>query len=680
MIYSNNLEAKALTPICAAEENGVCEITPWNRKYTLSDSPFLSSLISDGKELLAAPMRLVGLENGNELVISDVSSGLMYGCDDGKEVKACQYMQSSRFIFNTSVSAEYDGMMDWSLTVASHGPSVAQVFGLNDKDNRSRILDRLWLEIPLRSDATISYHFAPNKPVLIDGVVPDIPSELYAAGAMPKKSMALPFLQQLFVGNDKVGFAVFFESDKNWQVEDPRRAIECIVNGEETVIRLHLLDSAPRIWTAKSGDALLHLPPISFRIGMQVTPVKPFPSDPYKERNLHIDCFKKIPESYEDFLFSPFEDTAEKTIDRISRLGVNTLYIHEKWNDIQNSPFLTRKSAERLKLIVNQAHARGIKVIPYFGYELSTLSPIYAEKSEEYLNGCVDWHWYRLPWQRARTVCYNSGWQDVFVEGVEHLMDEFGFDGLYLDSIKTCDPCDNEAHGCGYRDEDGKLHPTYPAFAIRKLMKRLCAMVEKRGGIICSHSYGTFPVASMAFSHVLWEGESVQSYFMKGALNEVPESYYRAVYTGRNLGVPINMLCYSNPPTWTFTEAMSNVLCFGILPKPNDTGAPLEIMSKIWGILDSFPLENSTWHPYFDNGVSVSDENVKFSFYKAPNKLLCFTSNMKKTALNVNVTLPFKAKRVTDAFTLECLAESENSFNISIGGFGARILIIDLCE
>ena len=59
-------------------------------------------------------------------------------------------MRSSRFLFNTSLVAEYDGMMDWGLTVVPHGKWVAQEFGLEKADMELHTLERLWLEIPLK--------------------------------------------------------------------------------------------------------------------------------------------------------------------------------------------------------------------------------------------------------------------------------------------------------------------------------------------------------------------------------------------------------------------------------------------------------------------------------------------------------------------------------------------------
>lgn len=669
------LEVKSLTPMSVHSDGKNCEISVWNRKYTLSTSPLLSSVISGGQELLAAPMRLVGTENGKELVISDVCSRLMYG-GDGSSVSACQYMQSPRFIVNTTLEAEYDGCMDWRITVATHGPTVAQAFGLAESDKGTRELTRLWLEIPLKKECAASYQYVPACEAIIDGSIPDELPVMYHIGAMPTESIALPFVQQVFLGNDDIGFSVFFESDENWQPADSKRVIECIRQDDAVVIRIHLLDSEPVSWYDKGDNGGHNLMPLSFRIGMQVTPIKPFPKNPYTEKNVHIDCFKKIPENYEDFLFKPLAGDTEAVIDRIKRMGVNTLYIHEKWNDIQNSPFLTVESANRLRLIVDEAHKRGMKVIPYFGYEISTMSPLYNEK---YLVGDISWHWYRFPWQRAPQVCYNGEWQDIYVEAIESLLDEFGFDGLYLDSINTCRACNNEKHGCGYRDREGKLHTTYPVFAVRKLMKRLCAMVEKRGGTICTHSSANFPVAALAFSHCLWDGETVQGEFMKGKLTKAPEEYYRAVYTGRNLGVPINILCYSNPPTWTFRQAMANALPFGIIPKPVDVEQPLEDMSGVWRALDEFPISEAEWKPYFANDIQVSDNSVRVSYYKAGNEMLCFVANMvNEPSGRISVILPEKAQSVTDAVTGDVMVSDTSELSIELDGFDYRIVRIKL--
>jgi hypothetical protein len=134
------------------------------------------------------------------------------------------------------------------------------------------------------------------------------------------------------------------------------------------LLRIRLLDNEPIQWKVKGTANGQDLFPISYRFGWIATPIKKFPENPYSEKNLHF----MPPENYVDFLLGQYKDTGEITLDRIKRLGVNTLYIHEKWNDIQNSPFLTRNTAEKIKKVVEAAHKR-YKGFIVFCYEISSL-------------------------------------------------------------------------------------------------------------------------------------------------------------------------------------------------------------------------------------------------------------------------------------------------------------------
>ena len=81
--------------------------------------------------------------------------------------------------------------------------------------------------------------------------------------------------------------------------------------------------------------------------------------------------------------------------------------------------------------------------------------------------------------------------------------------------------CANERHGCGWRDADGKLHETYPFFAVRKMMRELYEFVEARGGRIDAHQSGYVCPATLAFAHSYWDGEqlAVSSQNIKQSLN-----------------------------------------------------------------------------------------------------------------------------------------------------------------
>ena len=668
-------------PVEIKDKENKIDVNVWGRTYTCGEQSFLESILSQGEEILAAPIRMVGVENGKEIVWESMKHCVM---DQTNEENAGigSYTQSERFVLNTNMKIEYDGCIELCCSIMPRGRSVNQCFGLGEYAAPQYVLSQLWMEIPLREEVSEFYQFFPNSEMIINGRVHS-EDKLHQSGKLPEQ-LILPFKEQVFIGNDCVGLAIFFESDENMQPQSTQKVIEIMKTGEGTILRIHLLDSEPYKWLDKGYENGMDLFPLSFRMGIMATPVKEFPQNPYEERAIHIDCFKKIPQDYEEFLAMPFEETEEIVFDRFKRLGVNTLYIHEKWNEIQNSPFLTKMTAERLKYIVAEAHKREIKVIPYFGYEISTLSPYWSEYGEEVINRESEseyaWHWYRYPWQRDPIVCYNSRWQEIFAKGIERLMDQFDFDGIYLDGTNRPMGCTNEKHGCGWRDREGNLHTTYPVWAVRSLMKKLYKIVDSRGGVINCHGSAAFNAAALSFCHSQWEGEMIQQELMHGEVKELPEAHFRSVFCGRNIGVPVYMLCYSNPPTWTFSQALSMTLPMGLLPKPVDSGEPLEIMSHIWKMLDKFDFADAVWHPYFNNTLMTTDtEAVRVSCYKAGEKCLIFCANTKDCPVEAEVVWNSRL-RVKDWVGSAQLEMMADKFLFEAKTFDYAVILAEECE
>ena len=77
-------------------------------------------------------------------------------------------------------------------------------------------------------------------------------------------------------------------------------------------------------------------------------------------------------------------------------------------------------------------------------------------------------------------------------------------------------------------------------------------------------------------------------------------------------------------------------------------------MSHVWRILDRFPLRQSEWCPYWSNGVHVTDEKVKISYYRyrsetgAVNLLVFLANTACRRAERVALTLPDACGRLTD--------------------------------
>ncbi|NLE13327.1 MAG: hypothetical protein GX628_06580 [Clostridiales bacterium] len=666
------------TPVKASESDGAFKIDVWGREFAFDGSLFPSSLTSQGRELLAGAIRVTVCENGEEKTVTAARSFLMDDVTEETATVVCS-ADTLNFIFNTSFRVEYDGCVFASLAVMSRGQSILDSLGYTKDPELHFNLTGLTLEIPLKPEAVRYYSVWPFVSYLADGA--EKKGVLESAGFLPDK-LELPFCNQLYLGNDETGFAFFAEDSANWEYEG--RPVEVVRRENEVVLRLRLLDREPSSWAGYAESLGRSLDPITFTFGFITTPVKPLPEQPYRERALHIDCAKKVLVDYDKFLFSEFEDTGEMTFDRIERLGINTLYIHELWNDIQNSQYLTRNTARRLEKIVTEAHRRGIKVIPYFGYEISTLSPLWSEIGEEVRFKATSphaWKWYRLPAQRAPRLCYNAEEaRDIFVDGIRRLIERFHFDGVYLDSTLTPKFCANEAHGCGTRDAKGELHPTCGMLAIRDMMKRLYAVIDPMGGIINCHTNMCINFSAMSFYHSIWDGEIFQMPLWRGEITKLPEGYYRAMLTGRAWGMPVQMLCYAKPPLWTMEEGISLCILFGTLPKSNDTGKPLELMSEIWTALDCVPWDKAKFRPFWqleEGAVKSSCDTVKVSMWEYTDIMgrsckLCFCANTVRSPAEAALEL---AGGIT-GFSSLCGVPAEldrGKVRLSFEGFGYSV-------
>lgn len=611
-------------------EDGLCKtVRSVCGSVTFGANGLPVSIVADGKELLSAPVRFVSVEDGETGVwdtdYPENESECFVQEHDDAHVILCGAMASERFVIDTAVKIAYDGNLDYDVKLAPRGRTVYQGFGLAAVKPLRYQLDRLWLEIPLKAEFAKRYQIFPNDNLhLADGTVLKM-STTTCTGEIPEQDTHLSFQALCWLGDLARGLGFSAESDAVWQPEDPQRVLEWIHGEDSLTLRVRLFDSHPKTWSTPPEGGGYGYWPLSFGFGLQTTPVKPHKPRELL-RGLHIDCFRKTKGNYWDYLsgteFEGLSDNTETGFDRISRLGVKTLILHEKWNKSQNFVDLSEYTRDQIRKIVAECHARGIRVLTYFGYEYPLMAYDWSEVHNEYArldeNGKPSGNWYRVPYQREQVCCYNSSWADRWIDGIAEIMDTCHTDGVYLDGTSRLWSCANEAHGCGQRDADGNLHVTYPVHAVRRLFERLYREVHARGGIINVHSSGAPNFTALPFIDLLWCGEDLQFDYTKGKFGDVPLTYYQTVYTGLNTGVPVELIAYENRPVWKFENALACSLIHGFLPRPNDIAFPLELMSGIWDVFDSFPIRQSEWLPYWDSkGVlSVSDSHIRASVYR----------------------------------------------------------------
>jgi len=649
----------------------------WGKSYTFGADGLPESVVTQGHELLAAPIRIVCEEDGevsewdNDYKNNESESFIQKRSDS--EAVICGAKQTKRFIVDLCSTIDYDGCVDIQLKLMTRGRTVAQEFGTAAITPLNYKLDKLWLEIPLKSEYMHFYHQHRGGEIrLCDGtVLPDSPTS--SGGRLPDKSFSLPFKPLLWFGNDEMGFGWFAENCKGWQPDDDLNAIEVIKEGDVTLLRIHLLDSHPASWTKPFEDGVFGYKPITFRFGFQATPVKPFPKQPYIHKALHLDCGTKIKGNYMDFL------SAENRFDRLREKGVDTLILHEKWNKSQNWFELSEYTEKQIKYIVDECHKRGIKVLTYFGYELSTMAKVWPELENRVLIKNPDSSrlggWWRVPFQRDYWLCYNTEYADIFLKGVTDIVDKYNTDGIYLDGTAMPMLCADVEHGCGWYDRNGQLQGSYQIHAMRRLFKKLRQEMTARGAVINVHFFSIVNFTALPYIDQAWYGENLQFSLRKGSTEDMALDYFRAEYSGRNMGVPAEFIAYENRPLWNFENAIACSILHGILPRPNDIEHPLDLMSEIWRVIDAFPIDKSDWLPYYANGTVTDSEKVKVSYYKYTTltgkvQLLAFAVNISSTPVDlVKVTFKEKVDTVTDALDSENVTDG-----FGIDAYGYKIL------
>ncbi len=657
---------KPFLPVRVESENLNHTVYVVDREYTFGPNGLLTSVKSQGHELLAGPMRIVAVEAGEPSVFHDdydtnESESFIQRRND-REVVICGAMESERLLINTCQTISYDGNIDIDFKLLTSGYTAAQQLGLEEIIPKSYELNQLWLEVPMKKEACTLFHMYRNSAVkLSDGTVRPM-STMSSSGNIPEQDMAFPFKPIFWLGDEERGFGWFADNDRNWQPIDSDTALEVIHNGDEIVLRIRLLDSHPKAWSADfmQGEGYR---PISFHFGFQATPVKPFPKQPYVHKAFHIDCGTKIKGSYADFF------AADNHFDRLKEKGVDTLILHEKWNKCQNWFDLSEPTAQQLSFIVEECHKRGIKVLTYFGYEIATIAECFTKDRKEMavtsVAGSLAGGWWRVPYQKDYVVCNNSGYARYFLDGIENLMDTFHIDGVYLDGTALPRYCQNVEHGCGWYDTEGKIHGSYPVTATRTLFRELYDIVSARDGHINVHCANLLNFTALPYIHQTWYGENLQAGFLKGTKEDVNLEYFRAEYIGRNMGVPVEFIKYARSTKWTFENALGTSILHGILPRPTDIEHPLDVISEVWKIFDNFPIEQSQWCPYWTNGATADHEKLRISYYKYTTlsgkaQLLAFVTNIScleiegaKIAFPENVSTALDLTRKCDAgFTL----------------------------
>jgi len=226
------------TPL-VREEN---KLSMWGRRYAWEKSLFPSSIITQGKEILARPIQLKANALGSTVEASlgkmqwnEVNPGRMQLEGAGK---------LGPLSVRASWSIEYDGFAWCKLRV--EGAAINKINSLK-------------LEVPLRPE------MATLEMMNLGG------DHLARSGKVRPLSLNITGAPVIWLGNEVGGLQWTAETDRTWQMKNQNRKIEVIPGGKEVLLRINFADSPVR---GRVFEA---------EFGLHATPVKPMPAD-FRER------------------------------------------------------------------------------------------------------------------------------------------------------------------------------------------------------------------------------------------------------------------------------------------------------------------------------------------------------------------------------------------------------------
>jgi len=643
------------TPVWIHETDSGFDVGVWGRTYQFGKSALPIGITTAGRDILAGPIRIVGDIDGEPMDWEDRSADATVHSRDNAQCVVVGGQRCQRLVLNTAMWIEFDGCV-WL--------DVKVMPGEGTEDETPLVVPTLHLEIPIKADCATLFHYWPHR---APGILLDHTAE--NSGAVGPEGLALPFKPLVWLGWEEGGVSWFSESAKGWRPAETDRAIEVVREGDTVVLRLRLLDREPPIWQDQPLTWARRPAPITYRMGLQPTPIKPWAGDVHTQRmafhythsvGAHMD--KHRPEL--------------TVLERMVEDGIRTVIFHEAWQMIQNYGFSPEPDAVRAS--VDACHAHNMKVLAYYGYELASLAPEWGRVADDCLvlntDGVPGGGWRRWPSQRDYVVCTNSTWGDELVKRIGESIDRFGFDGLYLDQTNVPFGCCNERHGCGWRDEEGDLHPTFPIRAARRVMRQLYDIIHPHGGWIELHQSSCCAIPTLSFCHSYYDGEHLHwdTDFAEHPLETLGLDAFRAEFMGWNFGVPADYMA-AGPH-----QALP--LVHGVLNRPLPQCQ--ETRHGVWDVLESFDVDSAAFLGYWrpELPATATSETVFASAYTRGDQMLLIVANLSgRDTVETQVSVDRAAAGLhrgdaIDAMTDEPVACDDGRMTFSLDPHGFRLI------
>ena len=464
------------------------------RDIQVSDIGLWSQVRSDGRDLLAGPMRWEVTAAGKPLNVR--SRPLTVETAAVHRVTTTAAWKAGGLAAQVRCEYDYDGMMKATLSL----------------EPGEQAIDRLSLVIPLRNQRVrymhtcgdgLRHNYAGRMPAG-DGIVWD-------SSKGNKLNIVGTFYPYIYLGGGARGICWFADTDRDWVLDDKSPTVEVARRGEVVELRVHFV-TKPVVLERKHD----------IEFGLQATPVKPMPEHPKNWRKWR--CNKKLPDC---FAFTTLGSTfywGGVTHDLYPRDCDLSIYdwirdAREKgeadkefvarWMEgykpeAQPGTRLWKKYRAHIWYTARAApgylRSQGCAMIPY------TNARGHGFQSKEWPTFQDEWinfaYYHRV---RKGGVGYDITPTESFRDCAMHYYKKAMtcFDGVYWDNVYMAANYDTVAGGA-WVDERGRIHPSMGLWNMRALIRRTAILYHEHGrrGVFIPHMTNTNIVPTLAFANV----------------------------------------------------------------------------------------------------------------------------------------------------------------------------------
>jgi hypothetical protein len=307
---------------------------------------------------------------------------------------------------------------------------------------------------------------------------------------------------------------------------------------------------------------------------------------------------------------------------------------------------------------LDRARALGIHRLPYFSaHMLSVLDPgLRMHRGEWEVTPPFVAHVVDPPFGKVETPTLSHrarGYGDHVIARLAPLIDELGFDGLYLDQGDVMDSR-NPLHDAGWRDTRGRLRPSLDILGTRDFLRRLRVLFHEKGkpGWLFVHNSNCEMVPAYTFVTSTVDGEQFarplpqEDYIGALSLDRVRTQMAPEQYGIVTTWLPQFFAWHPRDPGWNGRpagrRAFRNFATLALLHDIPTWPAGVESEHRrLLESLDAFGIERAEFTGYWapDAGARAGTDDAAVSYYRRANDsaVLLVVANLAKSERTLSV-------------------------------------------